>query len=56
MTFCRSFGEKNRLKGNSRVNKLVSAVWFNLRKLVLLIIFGEQDLELEMFCPIHKQN
>ena len=37
-------------------NKLVSAVWYKFQELVFVIIFNEPDLEIEIFCPIHKQN
>ena len=31
------------------IQQTVSAVWYKFQELVLVIIFGEQDLEMEMF-------
>ena len=44
---------KGELQGR---NKLVSAVWYTFEELVFVIIFGEPDLEMGIFCPTHKQN
>ena len=46
-----------RFKGDLQgKNKLVSSIRYKFQELVFAIIFGEQGLEMEMFCPIHKQN